>query len=146
AAGADHFVVSGIAGGVAGSTGGVTVVAVDADNNTTPTYTGTVHFTSSDAHAVLPADYTFVSGDNGTHTFGGITLVTAGSQSVTATDTVFAAVTGTQSGIVVTAAGATSLTVVGIASGVANDAASATVTARDPYGNPALSYVGTVHF
>jgi hypothetical protein len=34
---------------------------------------------------VLPANYTFVSGDNGAHTFS-VTLQTAGSQTVTATD------------------------------------------------------------
>src|SRR5579864_800260 len=32
-------------------------------------YTGTVHFTSSDAQAVLPADYTFVPSDAGSHQF-----------------------------------------------------------------------------
>src|SRR5262249_45671806 len=62
-----------------------TVTAVDQFGNTTPGYTGTVHFTSSDGQAVLPADYTFVSGDAGVHTFSA-TLKTAGSQSITATD------------------------------------------------------------
>jgi len=32
-------------------------------------YLGTVHFTSSDPGATLPADYTFTSGDSGTHQF-----------------------------------------------------------------------------
>ena len=36
-------------------------------------YTGTVHFTSSDTAAVLPANYTFVAGDNGVRTFTGST-------------------------------------------------------------------------
>jgi uncharacterized repeat protein (TIGR01451 family) len=48
-------------------------------------YTGTVHFTSSDAQAILPADYTFVAADAGTHTFP-ITLNTLGDQTVTITD------------------------------------------------------------
>jgi uncharacterized repeat protein (TIGR01451 family) len=48
-------------------------------------YTGTVHFTSSDPQAILPADYTFTSGDAGTHTFS-ITLKTLGDQTITATD------------------------------------------------------------
>ena len=47
----------------------VTVTAQDAYGNTATGYTGTVHFTSSDGQAVLPADYTFAAGDNGTHTF-----------------------------------------------------------------------------
>jgi hypothetical protein len=49
-------------------------------------YTGTVHFTSSDAGATLPADYTFVAGDGGTHTFS-FTLSALGNQTITATDT-----------------------------------------------------------
>lgn len=74
----------------------VTVTAKDAYGNTATSYTGTVQFTSTDAHAVLPANYTFVSGDNGTHTFtGGVTLQTAGTQTVTATDTVKNSITGT---------------------------------------------------
>jgi uncharacterized repeat protein (TIGR01451 family) len=48
-------------------------------------YTGTVHFTSSDPLAVLPADYTFVAGDAGAHTFS-FTLNTLGDQTITATD------------------------------------------------------------
>src|SRR5207244_3058692 len=38
----------------------LTVTAQDTYGNTTPTYTGTIHFTSSDVAAVLPANYTFV--------------------------------------------------------------------------------------
>ena len=44
-----------------------TVVAKDTYGNTTPAYTGTVHFTSSDGQAVLPSDYPFVAGDAGSH-------------------------------------------------------------------------------
>src|SRR5262249_56638389 len=62
-----------------------TVTAVDRFGNTTPGYAGTVHLTSSDGQADLPADYTFVSGDKGTHAFSA-TLKTAGSRSITATD------------------------------------------------------------
>lgn len=89
--------------GVAGS---VTVTAKDGANNTASGYTGTIHFTSSDSAAVLPANYTFVADDNGTHTFtNGVTLKTAGTQAIIATDTVTATITGTQSGISVTPAG-----------------------------------------
>ena len=75
----------------------VTVTAQDAFGNTTPTYTGKVHFTKSDTAATtaVPADYTFVAGDNGVHTFtNGVTLVTGGNQTVTATDTATASITG----------------------------------------------------
>jgi hypothetical protein len=61
--------------------------------STDTSFTGTVHFTSSDSQAVLPADYAFTPTDNGTQTFGA-TLKTTGSQTITATDLVNGAVTG----------------------------------------------------
>lgn len=62
----------------------VTVAAYDAGNHPVPSYSGTVHVTSSDPAATLPADTTLV---NGTTTFD-VTLATSGSQSVTVVDTV----------------------------------------------------------
>ena len=56
-------------------------------------FIGTVHFKSSDAAAVLPADYTFTNSDQGTHMFSGVVLKTSGSQTITGTDTVNSAVT-----------------------------------------------------
>jgi hypothetical protein len=45
-----------------------------------------IYFTSSDRSAVLPADYYFTAADAGSHTFtNGVTLMTAGSQRITAT-------------------------------------------------------------
>jgi hypothetical protein len=92
-AAAPHFSVSAPSGATAGSSFSLTVTALDANNKTVTTYAGTVHFTSSDAAAVLPADYTFTSADAGVHTFT-VTLKSAGSQTVTATDTVTSATTG----------------------------------------------------
>ena len=63
-----------------------------ANNNVATSYRGTVHFTSTDTAAVLPANYTFVAGDAGVHTFN-VTLKTAGSRTVTATDTGTATIT-----------------------------------------------------
>src|SRR5262249_28992842 len=70
------------AAGVAGS---FMVTAQDAYGNTVSGYIGTIHFTSSDGQAVLPANYTFTLADNGVHTFSA-TLKTAATQSITATD------------------------------------------------------------
>lgn len=62
-------------------------------------YTGTVHFTTSDPGATLPADYTFTLADAGTHTFNA-TMATAGpientaNRSITATDTVTPSIQG----------------------------------------------------
>ncbi len=71
------------------------VTAKDGFGNTASGYTGTVHFTSTDPAAVLPPNYTFVSADAGTHTFP-VTLKTAGSQTVTATDASTSSITGSQ--------------------------------------------------
>jgi uncharacterized repeat protein (TIGR01451 family) len=95
--GVDHFLISAPASATAGSPFSVTVTAQDAANNTVTGYTGTIHFVSSDSGTgvVLPTDYTFVAGDNGSHTFtNGVTLVTAGSQSITVNDTVQTLKTG----------------------------------------------------
>src|SRR5205823_3165427 len=68
----------------AGNTLSVTVTAQDPYGSITPSYTGTIHFTSSDALAGLPSDYTFAAGDNGVRSFtNSVTLKTAGSQTVT---------------------------------------------------------------
>src|SRR5262249_58619495 len=67
----------------AGSAGSVTVTALDAYGNTATAYAGTVHLSSSDPRAQLPADYTFTSADAGRHTFAAA-LLTAGSQSLAA--------------------------------------------------------------
>ena len=79
------------------ASGNVTVTALDAYENTATGYAGTVHFTSSDANATLPANGTLTSGVG---TFS-VAFGTVGTQSVTATDTVTPSITGSQTGIVV---------------------------------------------
>ena len=126
--------------------GSFTVTAKNADGTTNTSYRGTVHFTSSDPQAVLPADYTFTAADGGVHTFSA-TLKTAGSQSITASDTVVPSGAGTQAGITVNPAAASRFTVAGFPSPVtAGVAGSFTVTAWDAYGNRATGYTGTVRF
>ena len=88
----------------------LTVTAQNPATGTHTSFAGTVHFTSTDSSAVLPANYTFVPSDKGVHVFN-VTLTTPGS-SVTATDTVNSAITGTVtpatgSGFTLTAAPAT---------------------------------------
>ncbi len=130
----------------AGAAGNFTVTAYDPYGNIATGYTGTVHFTSSDPQASLPASYTFTAADTGKHTFSA-TLKTAGTQSVTATDTASQSTTGSESNISVSAAAASSLTVTGFPnSDTAGAAGNFTVTAYDPYGNIATGYAGTVHF
>src|SRR6266446_676062 len=81
------LVVSGSSTVGACGSNAVTVVAQDAFGNQAIGYRGTVHLTSSDPAAVLPADHIFAAADNGSFTFQGIVLKTAGTQSVAATDT-----------------------------------------------------------
>ncbi len=148
-AAATHLVVSGIVSPyVAGVAHSVTVTAKDAYGNTAPGYRGTIHFSSSDPAATLPANYIFAAGDAGVHKFSlGVTLKTAGTRSVTATDIVTVSITGVQSGIVVTPAAAKTLVVSGLPSPyVAGVAHSVTVTAKDAYGNTATGYRGAIHF
>jgi hypothetical protein len=130
----------------------VTVTAKDSNNIVATNYRGTIHFTSSDSTATLPADYTFTAADAGVHTFrytGSPRLVlrTSGSQWVRTTDTVATGITGAQSGIIVTPGAARSLVISGIPSpygaGVAH---SLTVTAKDAYGNVATGYLGAIKF
>jgi hypothetical protein len=123
-----------------------TVTAQDPYGNTDPTYRGIVHFTSSDGQAVLPADYTFTSGDNGVHTTFSVTLKTAGAQSITATDTATSSITGAQAGITVAPVGAATLTVSSGTSETAGTAFAVTVTAKDAFGNQATGYTGKVRF
>jgi len=88
--------------------GSVTVQARDAFDNPVHAYTGTVHFTSSDWKATLPANYTFTGPEDGARGFS-VTLRLLGTSSITVTDTGTPSITGSQTGIVVVpdASGAT---------------------------------------
>src|SRR5262249_51224309 len=70
-----------------------TFSALDAYNNVIPNSAGTIHITSSDTAAVLPADYTFTAGDHGLHSLP-VTINTPGNQTIKATDTSNSAVYG----------------------------------------------------
>jgi len=75
-----------------------TVVAEDQFNNITPTYSGTVHFSSSDTsiNVILPANTTL---NNGVGTFSA-TLGTAGNKTLIATDTLSGSINGHSSAVV----------------------------------------------
>ena len=132
----------------AGVATGVTVTAKDAHGNTATSYTGNVTFSSTDGSAVLPGNYTFVAGDNGSHTFAsGVTLKTAGSQTVTATDTVTGSINGTSGSVTVNPAAAATLQVSPAGTTqTAGTAFNVTVTAKDAFNNVATGYTGTADF
>src|SRR5207248_3095638 len=93
-AAATHFTVTTPATTVAGAPMAFSVVALDAWNNMGATYTGTVHFSTADAQATLPADYTFLDSDAGIHAFSGsLATVKSGGQTITATDTLTSTIT-----------------------------------------------------
>jgi hypothetical protein len=88
-ASASAFVVTVPGTVAAGTPFDVTVQAVDVFGQVAFGYRGTVTFsvTDPDPAVVLPADYTFTAGDQGTHTFSGaFTLITPGDQTVTVAD------------------------------------------------------------
>ena len=143
----DHFTVSAPASATAGSAFSVTVIANESGGATVGTYRGTIHFTRSDTQAGLPANYTFTSADNGSHTFtNAVTLKTVPSQTVAVNDTADSSKTG-QATVTVNPATAATFTVSGYPSPtVAGIIHSFTVTAKDAFGNTATGYSGTVHF
>ncbi len=120
-----------------------TVTAEDPYNNTATGYTGTVHFTSSDPPAVLPANATLT---NGVRAPSASRLKTAGSQTLTATDTVNGSITGSSGPVTVSAGGGHAFRGQRPPATTAGSALTFTVTAEDPYGNTATGYAGTVHF
>jgi hypothetical protein len=142
----DQFMLNVPASVTAGAPFDVTVTAEDSNGNTVPGYTGTVTFSSSDPYpGVLPASYTFTSSDEGMHTFsGGVTLFTAGAQTLTVQDTTDSSITGSAT-ITVLASAATGLHLVAAPpTAIAGTAFNVTITAVDPYGNVDTAYAGTV--
>lgn len=101
-----HFGVAAPASTTTRATFQITVTALDAANNVPPGYSGTVHFSSTDGNAILPANSTLTAGVG---TFSA-TFETAGNQTVTATDTGTASITGASNSVSVTAAAALTIT------------------------------------
>ena len=83
----------------AGAPGTLTVMVRSHDGSVDTGYTGSVHFSSTDPVATLPADYTFTPTDAGSHDFAA-TLKTAGVQSLTVADTANSLIAGSQSVVV----------------------------------------------
>ena len=127
----------------------VTVTVKDQNGDDFPTYVGEVEFSSTDALAVIvPDPYTFLVGDEGVATFE-VTFMTAGLQTLNATDTSDPALNGTLEDIDVLAAPeAASFELTGIPNpALTNSTAhSVTVTVYDQYGDQFPDYLGTVTF
>ena len=113
------------------------MTAFDSDNNIKTDYVGTITFTSNDASATLPADYTFLAGDAGVHTFTtGVNFASVGSFFVRATDTVVGTATGEQTAIDVNVGAIDHFTLAGITDPTNTDSdESPVVTAYDADNN-----------
>ncbi len=135
AAGASRLALGGITDSTAGTAQTLTVTAKDGSGNTATGYAGTVTLTSTDPQAVLAPASPLTSGVG---TFP-VTLKTAGSRTVTATDTATNTIIGSTT-VVVTPT--TAVAPVAVGGTPQSAAAGATLpmplTARvtDAYGNP----------
>jgi plastocyanin len=80
-----------------GSPFSISVIATGQNNTADGLYRGTIQFASSDTdpNVQLPANYTFVAGDNGTHMFNGLVLKTpAASATITVSEVGGSGLTG----------------------------------------------------
>jgi len=126
----------------AGQAFNASVVAENELGNPVTSYSGTVHFSSSDTstQVVMPADSKLT---NGQGTFSA-TLIKAGAQTLTVSD---AANNFTTSATVqITPLAASSLSLVTPATAVTNTPFNVTVTLKDAFGNVATGYTGHVYF
>src|SRR5207248_7230495 len=90
-------------------------------------------------------DYSFTATDLGVHTFSAV-LVTAGIQSLTATDTATGTITGTQSSIGIAAGAPDHFLVTPAVTTVAGTPFDVLVAVKDAYNNTVTGYSGTVSF
>jgi hypothetical protein len=134
--------VQGIDATIAGQQFTVSVTALDSTGAIASGYQKTVHFTSTDGLADLPADYTFTAEDAGVHTFT-VTLKSAGSKWINVSE-IGKSLSGGK--LVTVSPVATSGFLMGGASGAIGVARTVTLAAADTYGNVDASYNGTVHF
>jgi len=118
----------------------VVVAAKDQNNNTVTNYNGTIHLTSTDPQAVLPADFVLTGGTKQVS----VKLRTIGTWTVSAKDTANASLTATSGNISVGAAAA-KLIIAAATTATAGSPLTFTVTAKDASGNTVPNYSGTAH-
>ena len=133
----------------------VYVIARDAYNNIATSYTGTVHFSSSDAQAVLPADASLTNGLS----YFPVTMMNPGPQTLTVTDTSDSSLTTTVNVVYAQPPApptpppsppAPTVTISFVISGptstTAGTAQNYTVSVRDANGNLVTNYTGKLKF
>ncbi len=137
----DQLSMGGLVYQAEGASQSVVVRTIGHDGLPDPGYRGTVHFTSSDPHATLPADYTFTAADAGSHTFT-LKLATTGAQSVTVADATFPAFASTQTVPV----GPARFKVNALGAAIAGVPTVVIVAAVNLDGSTITGYTGAVHF
>jgi hypothetical protein len=121
----------------------VTVRALDDNDNVVTSYNGTVHLTSTDPGLANPTGDSTLT--NGQLAFG-VAMKVAGTQTITATDTVNSSITGTSSAILVNPGAPAHLTITAPSTIVGGTSFPFTVTVTDLFGNLPTNYSGTLHF
>jgi hypothetical protein len=127
----------------AGDTVAAQVTVTDAQHNVVTAYRGTMHVTSTDGAAQLPGDQSWAAADSGTHSVS-VRLVTAGGQTLTATDAANPSITCTSAAVAVQP-GSPRLVITLPADVNAGIATTGSIAAQDVFGNPVGSYAGTVN-
>ena len=133
-------VIASSASSTAGTPFTVSVKATDASGTLVSSYSGTVHFASSDPQAVLPNDSPLTSGAGSFR----VTCKTAGNQTVTVSDSTKGLTPGTLNSISVSSAAATHFSVSGPSAATVSFPITAGVTALDDFANVVTSYAGMV--
>src|SRR6185312_15275579 len=127
----------------------LTVKATDPFGNAVTGYAGTVHLSSTDTQAGLPANYAFTAADGGVHTFT-VVLKTATPNgvvwSISVADTANAAKLTTITNFEVVNAAASTFAITLPTQITAGVPFSSKLTVSDAYGNGVKNYFGTVHF
>jgi hypothetical protein len=137
---ATRFSIAPASAPTAGTPLNFTVTALGASGQTAGSYSGTVHFTSTDPQAVLPTASMLTTV---TATFSA-TLKTAGPQTITVTDT--NSLSGSSTSITVSPGAATRFSITSPSSASAGVQFLFTVNAFDAFNNIATNYSGMVHF
>ena len=146
---ADALLLTGIPSPItAGVPTSLTIEVLDAFGNRATDYAGQLTFTSSDDASELPDDYTFSVEDEGIVTIlEAVVLKTAGTHSVTVTDTQIPSMTTSVEGVYVQPAAADAFVLTGIPSSMtAGVPAPLMIEVLDAYGNRATAYAGRVEF
>ncbi len=137
-----HFSVTGPTAASATLLFTFTVTAFDAYNNIATNYAGLVHFSSSDAQAMLPANSGLT---NGTGTFPAA-LKTVANSTITVADSATPSITGSSGSINVVSNAATHFAVAVPGNATTRSSFGFAVTAQDALNNTSAGYSGSVKF